>query len=154
MNIWENIATYFGFYEPSSGFDLKDWIYNLQCLKMANLINIKMLIKDIKKWKWDINMHYITLNINVLTYNKHKIWLEKCKYHSNIYTTIQKIQYTTYSPIELYIATNHAKKNHQWGTFTLSISYLDYTKLATPTMIPMLCFLNVYISFSYFNVFY
>jgi len=30
---------------------------------MTNLINIKMLIKDIKIWKCDINMHHITLNI-------------------------------------------------------------------------------------------
>ena len=35
MNIYENIATYFGFWEPSSGFNLKDWVYNLQRLKLA-----------------------------------------------------------------------------------------------------------------------
>jgi len=99
-------------------------------------------------------MHHITLNINVLTYSEHKIWLEKSKYHNNINTTTQKIQYTTHSPIELYIVTNCAKKNHQPDTFTLSTSYPNYTKPATPTMITMLCFSHVYIRLSYFNVFY
>ena len=64
-----------------------------------------------------------------------------------------KIQYTAHSSIELYIVTDR-NKNHQRGIFALPTSYPNYTKPATPTKISMLRFLQVYIAFSYFNLFY
>ena len=44
MNIWENIAKCFGFYEPSSGFDIKEWIYIIYSdLKWRDLVYINLL---------------------------------------------------------------------------------------------------------------
>jgi len=66
--------------------------------------------------------------------------LIRTTYHNNIHDTIQNIQYTAHSAIELYIVMDHTK-NHQRNTFTISTSHPQYTKPATPTMIFMFMFL-------------
>jgi len=61
MKIEEKIATYIGFYKPTSGFDLKYLIYNVQCLIYS--------ILWIKTWRWFLEAEtcsYVLLNDHVI----------------------------------------------------------------------------------------